>query len=84
MAITVAATGSGRERASMRIAGQQKGDSECVDFIDRGGALGGLYRHGWGTVWTLYTGVGHWVDFIDRGGALCGLYRQGWGTGWSL
>ena len=63
MAITVAATGSGRERASMRIAGQQKGDSECgleetgvghhVDFIDRGGALCGLYRQGWGTGWTL-------------------------------
>ena len=53
MAITVAATGSGRERASMRIAGPQKGDSECVDFIERGGALGGLYRQGWGTVWKL-------------------------------
>ena len=23
-----------------------------MDFIDRGGALGGLYRQGWGTVWT--------------------------------
>ena len=63
MAITVAATGSGRERAFMRIAGPQKGDSECVDFIERGWALGGLYsrggalcglyRQGWGTVWTL-------------------------------
>ena len=49
MAIMVAATGSDRERASMRIAGQQKGDSECVDFMDMGGALGGLYRQGWGT-----------------------------------
>ena len=48
----VAATGSDRERASMRIAGQQKGDSECVDFIERVGALCGLYRQGWGTVWT--------------------------------
>ena len=22
-----------------------------MDFIDRGGALGGLYRQGWGNVW---------------------------------
>ena len=26
---------------------------DCVDFIDRGGVLCGLYRQGWGTVWTL-------------------------------
>ena len=29
------------------------GAGHCVDFIDRGGALGGLYRQGRGTVWTL-------------------------------
>ena len=26
---------------------------DWVDFIDRGGALCGLYRQGWGNVWTL-------------------------------
>ena len=44
-----------------------------MNFIDRGGVLCGLYRRGWGTVWTLETGVGHCVDFRDGGGALCGL-----------
>ena len=31
----------------------QTGVGHCVDFIDRGGALCGPYRQGWGTVWTL-------------------------------
>ena len=63
MAIMVAATGSGRERASMRIAGQQKGivsmwtlytgEEHCVGFIDRDGALCGLYTQGRNTVWAL-------------------------------
>ena len=45
-----------------------------MDFIDRGGALGGLYRQGWGTGWTSY---------IHRGGALGALYRQEWGNVWA-
>ena len=73
----VAATGSGRERASMRIAGQQKGDSECVDFIHRGGTLCGLYTQG----------EEHCVGFIDKDRALCGQYKHRighWGTMWTL
>ena len=44
-----------------------------MNFINRGGALCGLYRQGWG----------HCVDLINRGGALCELYKQGWGTMWT-